>query len=86
MLVRFTDGAEIIERVNAHEVEQTFAYRGPARAVVASVDPEAVLVIDANRENNTKTLEPRTDLIGVRLALNWIVWLQDAMLAHTGLL
>jgi hypothetical protein len=86
LFVRFADGAEIVERVNAHQVDQTFVYRGPARAVVASVDPDAILVIDANRENNTKTIEPRTDLIGVRLALNWIVWLQDAMLAHTGLL
>lgn len=86
LLVRFEDGAEIIQRVNARDIEQTFVYRGPARAIVASVDPDAVLVIDANRENNTKTIQPRTDPIGVRLALSWMMWLQDLMFAHTALL
>jgi hypothetical protein len=86
LLVRFEDGAEIIERLNSRDVEQTFVYRGPARALVASVDPDAVLIIDANRENNTKTIQPPIDPIGVRLALNWIMWLQDAMFAHTALL
>jgi hypothetical protein len=86
LVVRFEDGAEIIERVNARDVEQIFVYRGPARAIAATVDPGAILIIDANRENNTKTATPRTDLIGLRLALNWMMWLQDAMLAHTAFL
>ena len=86
LLVRFEDGVEVIERVNARDPEQTFIYRGPARAIFASVDPDAVLVIDANRENNTKAIQPRTDPIGIRLALHWIMWLQDAMFAHTAFL
>lgn len=86
LVVRFEDGAEVIERVNPHDLEQTFIYRGPARAIFASVDPEAVLTLDANRENNTKAIQPRTDPIGIRLALHWIMWLQDAMFAHTALL
>jgi hypothetical protein len=86
LLVRFEDGAAIIERVNTRDIEQTFVYRGPARAIAASVDPDAVLIVDANRENNTRTFQPRTDPIGIRLALHWIMWLQDAMFAHTALL
>lgn len=86
LLVRFADGAEVIERVSTGDVEQTFVYRGPAPAVLASVDPDAVLVIDANRENNTKALQSRINRIGARLALNWLIWLQDAMLAYTALL
>jgi hypothetical protein len=54
--------------------------------VLASVDPYAVLVFDANRENNTRVLQPRVNRIGIRIALNWMVWLQDALLAYTALL
>ena len=86
LLVRFADGTEIIERVNVRDVEQTFVYRSAAPATMASVDPEAIVIIDSNRENNTKTIQPRTDPIGLRIALHWMVWLQDAMLAHTALL
>ena len=86
LLVRFEDGAEVTERIDGGDAEQTFVYRGPARAVLASVDPDAVLVIDANRQNNTRVIGPPTNWIGVRLALNWMTWLQDAMLAYTALL
>jgi hypothetical protein len=86
LVVRFDDGAEVTERLNSREVEQAFVYRAPAPAVLASVDPDAVLVFDANRENNTRVLQPRINRIGVRIALNWMVWLQDAVLAYTALL
>ncbi|HJU41690.1 MAG TPA: hypothetical protein VJ691_02710 [Vicinamibacterales bacterium] len=86
LLVRFEDGAEVTEQVDGGDVEQAYVYRGPARAVLASVDPDAVLVIDTNRENNTRVIGAPTNWIGVRLALNWITWLQDAMLAYTALL
>ena len=86
LLVRFDDGGEVTELLDARDVEQTFVYRARARAVLASVDPNAVLLIDADRENNTRNLEPATDWIGVRLALNWMMWVQDAMLTYTSLL
>ena len=68
------------------QAEQTFVYHASTPAVLASVDPYAVLVFDANRENNTTDLQPRINRIGVRIALNWMVWLQDAVLAYTAVL
>jgi hypothetical protein len=44
------------------------------------------LVIDTNRENNTRGMINWTNRIGLRLALNWMTWLQDAMLASTAIL
>ena len=86
LVVRFDEGAEVTERLNRREAEQTFVYHASRPAVLASVDPYAVLVFDANRENNTTDLQPRINRIGVRIALNWMVWLQDAVLAYTALL
>jgi hypothetical protein len=86
LLLRFADGTEATERVNARDVEQTFVYRSATRAVLASVDPGALLVIDRNRENNTRGDTNWTNRIGLRLALNWLTWLQDAMLAYTAML
>jgi hypothetical protein len=86
VLVRFDDGAEVTELLAARDVEQTFVYRARARAVLASIDPNALLLIDADRENNTRNVQPATDWIGVRIALNWMMWLQNVMLTHTSLL
>jgi hypothetical protein len=86
LVMRFDEGAEVTERLNRREKEQTFVYHASTPAVLASVDPYAVLVFDANRENNTTNLEPRVNRIGVRIVLSWMVWLQDALLAHTALL
>lgn len=86
LLVRFADGAEVTERVKASEVEQSFVYHSPVRAVLASVDPAAVLVIDSDRRNNTRAVCRPVNLLGLRLALNWMIWLQDTMLAYTATL
>jgi hypothetical protein len=86
LVLRLEDGTEITERIDAGKPEQTFVYRSASRAVLASVDPRAVLVIDTNRENNTRGMINWTNRIGLRLALNWMTWLQDAMLASTAIL
>lgn len=86
LLLRFADGTEVLEHIRARDAEHTVVYHSAARAVLASVDPEAVLVIDRNRENNTRA-DPRwTNRIGLRLALHWMTWLQHAMLTSTAML
>ncbi len=86
LLIQFDDGTEITAWIDGRDVEQTFEYRGSARAALASVDPDAVLLLDEDRRNNTRTIGPRPSALGVRLAMNWVIWLQDAMLAYTGTL
>ena len=61
-------------------------YEGPSRAVATSVDPEAVLLLDADRSNNSRTALPAMTEAGARLVASWIVWLQDIMLGSTALL
>jgi hypothetical protein len=86
LLIQFDDGSGITDWVDGREAEQAFEYLGPARAVLASVDPEAILLLDEDRTNNTRTISSRPSALGVRLAISWMMWLQDTMLAYTGVL
>ncbi|MEO8682354.1 MAG: hypothetical protein ABI665_25120, partial [Vicinamibacterales bacterium] len=86
VLVSFADGTEIRDWWDGRDAQLRLTYTSASRAVLASVDPEAVLLLDVNRSNNTRTLQPSRSITGTRLALNWLVWLQDAMLTFTALL
>jgi hypothetical protein len=83
VMVRFADGSEITEWIDGRDREWRFEYSSASPAVLASVDPDAILLIDADRTNNTRTLDPPLHIVGLRLAFNWLAWLQDAMLACT---
>jgi hypothetical protein len=86
LLVRFADGSEITEWIDGRDREWRFEYLSASPAVLASVDPNAILLIDADRTNNTRTLDPPLHIVGLRLAFNWLAWLQDAMLACTAVI
>jgi hypothetical protein len=83
VLVRFADGSEIIEWIDGRDREWRFEYSSASPALLASVDPDLILLLDADRTNNTRTVNPPMHAVGLRLAFNWLSWLQDAMLACT---
>jgi hypothetical protein len=85
LLVRFEDGSEIREWLDGRESGTELRYTSPSPGVVASVDPDSALVLDADRSNNTRRLESSMDPSGVRMALRWVLWLQDTMLTYSGL-
>jgi hypothetical protein len=86
VVTRFADGAEITEWIDGRDAEWRFEYASAAAAATASVDPEAMLLLDADRANNTRTVNPQLREAAVRLAFNWLSWLQDAMLACTAVI
>ena len=55
-------------------------------AVSAIADDEAMLLLDVNRDNNAIVRDAPTLKLGVRLALHWLAWLQNAMLSYTAVL
>jgi hypothetical protein len=83
LLVRFQDGSTIEDGWDGRDAEKRFEYLSRSRAVSASLDPVAVVLLDEDRTNNTRTLQPSFNRIGARLALHWMVWLQDLMLTCT---
>ena len=86
VVIRFADGSEITEWIDGRERERQFQYSSASQATLASVDPDAILLLDADRTNNTRTVHPPLNGAGLRLALNWLSWLQDAMLACTAVI
>jgi hypothetical protein len=84
--VGFDDGSELTEWIDGRDREWRFEYTSASPAVLAAVDPDAILLIDADRTNNTRTLNQPLHTLGVRLAINWLTWLQDAMLTCTAVL
>ncbi len=83
VLIRFADGAELRDHADGRDETAELVYESPAPAVSATVDPDTFLVLDPNRANNTWTVGRRVHVSGMRLALHWMLWLQDVMLTYT---
>jgi hypothetical protein len=85
LTVRFANGDQVSEWLAEQETDRTFEYDSRSRAVQASVDPDAVVLFDPDRGNNTRSLTPRLPAAGFRHLLNWLVWLQDLALTGSAL-
>jgi hypothetical protein len=86
LLVRFADGSEFRDVFDGAAPSTSLTYTAPAAAVSAFVDPDAMLLLDGNRDNNAIVHDAPMSKLGVRLALHWMSWLQNAMLSYTALL
>jgi hypothetical protein len=82
----FADGEAVRETWDGRSQGKTFEYRSRSRAVSAEVDPDRVLLLDVDRGNNGRTLDPgpaRT--AAVRWAARWMIWMEDALLTYVAL-
>ena len=78
VLVEFGDGEQVIERWNGRNRLMTFSYEGTEEVVKVVVDPEAKLVLDVNRTNNSWIR--KADHRGARkLVLRWLFWVQSVL-------
>jgi hypothetical protein len=58
ILVRFDDGREVRESWDGQERWKELIYTGTSQVVSAMVDPDNILVLDINMNNNSKTIQP----------------------------
>lgn len=86
LLVRFADGSEARDYFDGAAPSSTLVYSTTTAAIAAAVDPDAMLLLDVDRDNNAMVPDARASRLGIRLALNWMAWLQNAMLSYTALL
>jgi len=86
VVTRFADGNEMTEWIDGRDTEWRFEYSSATPATLASVDPEAIVLVDDDRTNNARALNPAANPTAMRLAFNWLAWLQDAMLTCTAVL
>jgi len=82
----FADGAVVEEWLDGRDAAMEWVYEGSSRARLASVDPEALLLLDGNRANNTRSVDAPFTQTGVHLTAAWLIWLQDVMLGSSALL
>ena len=84
LLVRFADGKEARDYFDGAAPSSTFVYSAATAAIAAAVDPDAMLLLDVDRDNNAIVPDVPASRLGIRLALNWMAWLQNAMLELHG--
>lgn len=59
VLIRFSDGDEILEKWDGKERYKDFVYTGPREIKWVKIDPEFRIRMDVNYINNSRTTEPK---------------------------
>jgi peptidase M1-like protein len=81
--VVFENGEEVRWRWTGAERWKMFEVDRPVRAAYAQVDPERVLLLDANYTNNSARLDAAAARSAARKwSLTWLIWLQDHLLTY----
>ena len=82
VVTAFSDGAQVTERWDGLDRRVIYTYDRPASAVSVQVDPQRVLLLDADYTNNSWALAPRGGEAAWKWSLKWLVWLQDLMMTY----
>jgi hypothetical protein len=86
LLVRFEDGSEARSFVDGRAERSVASFDSASPARSATIDPDLVMLIDADRSNNGLFLRGAPqDRMGLRLVMNWVIWLQHAMFTYTAI-
>ncbi len=79
VLLVFDDGSEIRRHWDGRARWKLFVHQGPAKLHHAVVDPDAVLLLDLDRTNNSRLVHPGGHLAAVKWASKWMIWAQDLL-------
>lgn len=85
VLVRFADGSHSRAFVDGRDQHTELVVESHSPAIVVAVDPEEMVLVDADRMNNAWVSGAPADRNGLRLVLNWMMWLQNVMLTYTAI-
>jgi hypothetical protein len=84
--VVFADGSRLRERWQGEESSTTWKYRSRSPASALVVDPDLVLLLDADRSNNAHVEKVSPHVPAMRWTLQWATWLQNVLLTATALI
>ena len=85
LAVTFADGTSASDTWDGRRETMRFEYESRVPAVSASLDPDAMLLLDRRRANNSRRLDSTAAGAAAQWSLRWIVWLEDALLAYASL-
>ncbi len=78
LLVRFEDGSSQTLRWSGREGRQVFEFSGRSKVVSAQIDPEGLLLLDIDHNNNSLSLQPAKAPLW-KYAAKAIFWIQNLM-------
>jgi hypothetical protein len=86
VVLTLADGTRVTERWPGASATAAFDYDTVSPAVQVTVDPDAMLVLDADRRNNSArlTAAPNTT-VSMRATAAWLTWLEDLTLTWLAL-
>ena len=85
LLVRFLDGHDARAAIDGREQHAEIGFDSVVPAVAVAIDPDEIVLVDHNRINNTWASGAPRDPLGLRMVANWMIWLQNVMLAYTAI-
>jgi hypothetical protein len=83
---RFADGTVRRDSWDGGQAQATLRYDSSVDAVSAAIDPEVILIVDEVRSNNVIRHQPQPlNRLALRLACNWVIWLQNVVVTYSGI-
>ena len=81
--VTFAGGSTAEQAWDGRDRWRAFAFPDATGPIVrAEIDPDRVLLLDANRTNNSWLARPRAADASRRWSLRWLTWVQELMLTY----
>ena len=77
VLMAFEDGSEVRRPWDGKSRWRLFVEERPSKLEYAMVDPDHVLLLDLDRTNNSRLLEPAARFPAMKWASRWLIWLED---------
>lgn len=86
VMVRFEDGSAARAFVDGRDPATELVFDSAAPAATVMLDPDGLMFVDANQANNRRGLgRVSASDTGVRMALSWMLWLQNVMLSYAAI-
>lgn len=82
VLMVFENGEEVRSGWDGKESWKVLVEERPSKLRYAVVDPDEILLLDPNRTNNSRLLEPVATLPALKWASRWMIWLQDFLTTY----
>lgn len=83
--VEFADGQAAVARWDGRDEQRVFEFQGAAAPVRVQLDPDGVLLVDGNWLDHSRVMGGVTNAPVEKWVARWLVWLQTAMLAYSGI-
>ena len=80
--VTFGNGEQAWAKWDGRDEQRTFRFQGPSPAQSAHLDPERILVLDANYLNNQIVAPSATNAPVRKWMARWMVWVQNTILSY----